>query len=54
MSLSWAQRLSQISKIIGTDAITDDENRQGQALDEYLSSHGQTDQNRGRLSVAYT
>jgi hypothetical protein len=49
MPLSWAQRLTRISAIIGTDPITDDEDYQGKALDEYLS-HKLTPQNRSKGS----
>ncbi|KAF8521106.1 kinase-like domain-containing protein, partial [Hysterangium stoloniferum] len=38
MVLSWTQRLTQLSILIGTDVVADDEDRQGQVLDEYLAS----------------
>ncbi|GJJ14010.1 hypothetical protein Clacol_008267 [Clathrus columnatus] len=44
MSITWAQRLARLSTIIGTDIVTNDEEQQGRALDEYLASHDPKDQ----------
>ena len=47
MPLSWTQRLAQLSSIVGTDPVVDDEERQGQALDEYLGSQEQPEEDKG-------
>jgi hypothetical protein len=44
MGLSWPQRLTQLSNLVGTDIVADDEERQGQRLDEYLTSHAGDEQ----------
>ena len=51
MPLTWTQRLTRLSNILGTNIVTDDEARQGKALDQFLTSR--TKKERGVFGMPF-